>query len=164
MIIKTATENDLDAIYKADGLGFLNTDFNLIINDAGEMEEFEMKLNSSKVELKEDTTVYVVDGQLINRYYDLEGDNAYEEDEYYSVIPFDQFIMDEEKMDKMDWIRLRGSLYIRFWRDIIDNLQYTEYVKGRHEKTENIQWLIDINDKDDSFDYTTADKSKPWNM
>ena len=163
MIIKTATENDLDAIYKADGLGFLNTDFNLIINDSGEMEEFEMKLNSSKVELKEDTTVYVVDGQLLNRCYDLEGDNAYKEDEYYSVIPFDQFIMDEEKMDKMDWIRLRGSLYIRFWRDIIDNLQYTEYVKGRHEKTENIQWLIDINDKDDSFDYT-ADKSKPWNM
>lgn len=163
MIIKTATENDLDLIYRGDGLGFLNTDFNLIINDAGEMEEFEMKLNSSKVELKEDTTVYVVSGELLNKYYDLEGDNAYEEDEYYSVIPFDQLVMDPEKMERMDWIRLRGSLYIRFWKDIIDNLQYTEYVKGRHPKTENIQWLIDLNSKDDSLSVKYKADMKPWN-
>ncbi len=146
MNVKVATKEDMDALYESDGLAFLNRNFSALINDAGAFAEFNMLLNSCKIKLKEDTTVYVVSGKLMDEYYDLEGDNAFRS-KYYSIIKFEDLDI-PEFMSEMDGIRLLGSLYATSWIRVVDIANYVEYTKGRHELTEDIKYLVDINSDD----------------
>ena len=146
MIVKVATKDDLKTLYESDGLAFMNRNFTALINDPGAFEEFNMILNSCKIKLKEDTTVYVVSGKLMDEYYDLEGDNAFRS-KYYSVIKFEDLDI-PEFMSEMDGIRLLGSLSAISWIKVVDLANYVEYTKGRHELTEDIQYLVDINSDD----------------
>lgn len=150
MIVKTAVEEDLKNLYDSDGLTFSNIDFNVIVKDDGEMEDLVSKLKASKITLDVDnSTIFIVSSKLMNSYYDLEGDNACSDNEFFCVLPFD-YLDRSDQMQRLDWIHLKESLSVRFWRDVVDNCQYVEYIKGRHAKTSNIQWLIDVNSKDDS--------------
>lgn len=97
------------------------------------------KFVNSGIYLVKNITIYVADGSTVNKYYDLEGDNAYESDFHITLISFDDFkTEDSEKISSAKY-----ALNARYWRDVVDNNEYREYKKGRHKATKNIQWLID---------------------
>ena len=81
--------------------------------------------------------VYVISCEDINKFYDLAGDNAYNEDAIFIVIPFDTL------KDSDDTPSAKVTLQSRWFNDVVDNNEYREYMAGRHEKSKQIQWIID---------------------
>lgn len=152
MVIKNIGIEKLDELYDMNGFAFLNRDFNPMLKDEGALKEFKGKMKSYNVIINEDTSIYVVPASIINERYDLEGDNKFKDDTFFSVIPYNV-----DAAEVTDLIELMYYITdVLEWRTIIDRRMYTEYVKGRHEKTDNIQWLIDIN-KDEEDDDTNDD-------
>ena len=81
--------------------------------------------------------VYVVSCEDINKFYDLAGDNAYREEAIFVIIPFDTL------KDSNDTSSAKVALRARWFNDVVDNNEYREYMAGRHEKSKQIQWIID---------------------
>ena len=46
--------------------------------------------------------------------------------------------------NKNDIVAAKSTLKARYFNDVVDNNEYREYLAGRHEKSEQIQWLIDF--------------------
>jgi hypothetical protein len=81
--------------------------------------------------------IYTFTGKLMNSTYDLAGSNKYPDSLHFCGVPLNPFIKDGKYME----MKSRG---FRYFNDIVDNNEYREYLAGRHEKSEQIQWLIDV--------------------
>ena len=81
--------------------------------------------------------IYVIKGKDMNKVYDLYGDNAYPNDLHIMVIPL------KSLKKSSDIVDAKYSIKARYFNDVVDNNEYREYLAGRHEKSEQIQWIID---------------------
>lgn len=143
--IKSADEADLRMLYNNEGVAFEGVDLSSLENEEAE-EFFIKKLVSNGLSLKNDTTVYIAKGSVINKLYDLAGDNAYGDDFVISIIPYDDCIF--EYPDNTEFMKeLKINLNIRYWEDIVDNNEYREYKAGRHPHSKQIEWLVDYFNK-----------------
>lgn len=138
-IVITATEEDLKNLYEQEGAAFEQIDF-FVFARPDVWDRVYGKFVSNGLSLHDGTTVYVADGKTLNSLYDLEGDNAYQEDFHMSIIPYDSCEFEDVKIEPMK--KMKEALGIRWFRDIVDNNEYREYMKGRHESSEQISWLI----------------------
>ena len=143
MKIKSATTKNLDDLYANEAAAF-EVSFERLTDDQNFYNKFLHKLKSAGLKLKEDTTIYIVNGETLNKHYNLEGDNSYSATFKMSLIPYDdlEFLIDPLNTDDMEQLKLQ--LGIRWFKDVVDNNEYREYIKGRHEASEQIQWLIDL--------------------
>ena len=85
--------------------------------------------------------IYVLTGKDMNKAYDLYGDNAYQNDVHHVIIPL------KTLKNNKDIVSAKYTLKARYFNDVVDNNEYREYIAGRHEKSEQIQWLIDAYNK-----------------
>ena len=134
---KKATAADLKSLYNGEGLCFEGLDLN-DINKEEYHDRILKKLEDNGVVLKDKTVIYGVTGKEFNKVYDLEGTNAYDDDYHISIIPYSSCIFTSQ-----DFAEMKNALKFRWFADVVDNNEYREYKKGRHKKTQNIQWLID---------------------
>ena len=81
--------------------------------------------------------IYVTDGKSFNKAYDLYGDNAYTNNVHHIIIPLDTL------KNTDDIVSAKSTLGARYFNDVVDNNEYREYLAGRHEKSEQIQSIID---------------------
>lgn len=89
-------------------------------------------------EINTPVEVYYMSCKDINDYYDLAGDNRYDDSCIFVVVPLATL------KNISDTSSAKIDLHARYFNDVVDNNEYREYIAGRHEKTKNIQWLIDI--------------------
>lgn len=87
-------------------------------------------------EINTPVEVYVVSCKDINEYYDLGGDNKYDDNCIFIIVPLNTL------KDISDSSAAKADLQARYFNDVVDNNEYREYIAGRHEKTKNIEWLI----------------------
>ena len=88
-------------------------------------------------DIKTPVKIYVISGKDFNKIYDLYGDNAYRNDTHHVIIPLSTL------KNTKDIVAAKGLLRARYTNDVVDNNEYREYLAGRHQKSEQIQWLID---------------------
>ena len=88
---------------------------------------------------KDGTIFYIAHGKVINKTFDLEGDNSYQDSYPITIISFNDCEFDHN----MNWLEFKNNTLSRWWRDICDNNEYREYVKGSHKESAQIKWLID---------------------
>lgn len=81
--------------------------------------------------------IYVIKGKDMNKAYDLYGDNAYKDNIHIMVIPLNTL------KDNRYIVHTKQAINARYFNDVVDNNEYREYLAGRHEKSEQIQWIID---------------------
>jgi hypothetical protein len=135
---KQATSSDLDSLYDSDAYCIEGYDLselspNLII------EEF---INNNNEYIKPNTIIYIADGKTVNKHYDLEGENSYKPNFHFTIISLNSVVTTDGKYPN------KYGVKARWWRDVVDNNEYREYMKGRHKYTPRIQWLIDAYNKD----------------
>ena len=141
IIFKKASSSDMKNLYNIDGLSFEGLDLSSIKNDES-MKKLINRFYNAGVLLNNNCTIYVCTGKDVNKTYDLEGDNRYPDNYHISIISFKDFkLMDPTNYDAVS--NMKQSLGCRYWRDVVDNNEYREYIKGRHKATAQIQWLID---------------------
>ena len=87
-------------------------------------------------EINTPVEVYYMSCKDINDYYDLAGDNRYNDSCIFVVVPFATL------KNISDTSSAKIDLHARYFNDVVDNNEYREYIAGRHEKTKNIEWLI----------------------
>ncbi len=100
------------------------------------LEEYGIKVSDSY-------TLYLFKGKDINKHYDLEGENSYKDDFNICAISFNDI---EFNIGITNFKAFKENTSWRYWCDVVDNNEYREYEKGRHKKSEQIQWLIDYFD------------------
>ena len=93
------------------------------------------------VEIKTPVEIYVIKGKDMNKAYDLYGDNAYKDNIHIMVIPLTTL------KDSRYIVHTKNAINARYFNDVVDNNEYREYLAGRHEKSEQIQWIIDYHAK-----------------
>lgn len=81
--------------------------------------------------------LYVITGKDMNKAYDLYGDNAYQDNVHHVVVPL------KTLKNSKDIVPAKYTIKARYFNDVVDNNEYREYIAGRHEKSEQIQWIID---------------------
>jgi hypothetical protein len=89
-------------------------------------------------EINTPVEVYYVSCADINEYYDLAGDNRYDDNCIFVVIPLDTL------KDGSDCAPAKADLRARYFNDVVDNNEYREYIAGRHERSDSIEWIIKI--------------------
>ena len=151
--VKWATTEQIDDLYREEAAAFEEISFIGVDEDPVLLEKVLNKFESVGLSLEDDTTIYMVDGTTMNVHYDLEGDNAYNVNFKMALIPYDNLIFPNnpkeaethgEMVEIANEIQvIKNELGIRWFRDVVDNNEYREYEKGRHEASEQIQWLID---------------------
>ena len=138
--ITEATEEDLKNLYLKEGTAIEGLDLSEMKNpDTCKM--ILKKFEDEGFEIEEYSTIYIATGKLMNSVYDLEGDNAYKDDFHISIIEYDDCKFRSREREFL--AKMKENLKIRWFTDIVDNNEYKEYIKGRHEKTSHIEWLID---------------------
>lgn len=90
--------------------------------------------------------IYFVTGKVFNDVYDLAGDNAYENSVHHAIIPF------KVLKNTNDISYAKPQLRSRYFRDVVDNNEYREYIAGRHKKSPQIQWLINAYTNESYYD------------
>lgn len=91
--------------------------------------------------IKTPVETYVLTGKDMNKAYDLHGDNAYQDNVHHVIIPLKTI------KNNNDISLAKITLKARYFNDVVDNNEYREYIAGRHEKSEQIQWLIDAHNR-----------------
>ena len=81
---------------------------------------------------------YIISCKDINKIYDLAGDNAYDENCIFMVFPL------KTLKDIHDSAAVKARFGARYFNDVVDNNEYREYIAGRHKKSKQIQWIIDV--------------------
>lgn len=89
-------------------------------------------------EINTPVEVYYVSCADINEYYDLAGDNRYDDNCIFVIIPLNTL------KDGSDCAPAKADLHARYFNDVVDNNEYREYIAGRHERSDNIEWIIKI--------------------
>ena len=89
-------------------------------------------------EINTPVEVYYVSCADINEYYDLAGDNAYNESCIFVIVPLDTL------KNISDTSSAKIDLRARYFNDVVDNNEYREYIAGRHERSDSIEWIIKI--------------------
>lgn len=89
-------------------------------------------------EINTPVEVYIISCEDINNYYDLAGDNRYDDNCIFVVVPLATL------KDGSDCASAKADLHARYFNDVVDNNEYREYIAGRHEKTKNIEWIIKV--------------------
>ena len=146
LVVKMAGFEDLKMLYREEGLAFEGIDLSNINTDEG--AEFMLKkFRANGLSIKDHSFIYIATGEAMNSTFDLEGDNAYRDDFHISIIRYDDCIFERNDRDFMS--NLKTNLLVRWFRDICDNNEYKEYIKGRHDRTDNIQWIIDWHVRND---------------
>lgn len=92
---------------------------------------------AKRAEVNVPIEIYVIKGKDMNKAYDLYGDNAYQNNSHIMVIPLDTL------KNRNDIVNIKQAIRARYFNDVVDNNEYREYLAGRHEKSEQIQWIID---------------------
>ena len=75
----------------------------------------------------------------MNSVYDLHDNNRYSDDLHFTGLPLNLFMHKVDGAPAYASLKARG---FRFFNDIVDNNEYREYINGHHEKSKQIQWLI----------------------
>ena len=167
--VKWATFEDLDRLYKEEAAAFESVSFVGIDQDPIMCRKVLNKFHSVGLYLKDDTIIYMVDGTTMDVHYDLAGDNAYNANFVMALIPFDNLILplnakeatSHEELTEIGNViqAIKTELGIRWFKDVVDNNEYREYANGRHEASEQIQWLIDAKKRMGSKPSSDTDKS-----
>lgn len=89
-------------------------------------------------EINTPVEVYYVSCADINEYYDLAGNNRYNDNCIFVIIPLDTL------KNISDTSSAKIDLRARYFNDVVDNNEYREYIAGRHERSDNIEWIIKI--------------------
>lgn len=128
---EVSSKSDMDRFYKGNDFTLEGVDCNdkscqMISNFIGKRTEVNTPIE-----------IYVIKGKDMNKVYDLYGDNAYQNNIHIMVIPLDTL------KNRNDIVYIKQSIHARYFNDVVDNNEYREYLAGRHEKSEQIQWIID---------------------
>ena len=81
---------------------------------------------------------YIISCKDINKIYDLAGDNAYNENCIFLVFPLNTL------KDIHESPAVKARFGARYFNHVVDNNEYREYIAGRHEKSKQIEWIINI--------------------
>lgn len=96
---------------------------------------------AERFEVNTPIKIYGIKGKDMNKIYDLSGNNTYQDDLTIIVIPLKTLKDIKYSTDA------KYALKARYFNDVVDNNEYREYIAGRHEKSNQIQWLIDAHNK-----------------
>lgn len=80
-------------------------------------------------------------GKDVNKIFDLKSTNAYDNNFHFFAIDLNDI------PDKYDILALKNTLGFRYFSDIVDNNEYTEFAAGRHPYSDQIEWLWDAYDQ-----------------
>ena len=125
------TKSDFDKFYRGN-------DFTLegITTDEASCQMIANFL-ANRFEVNTPIEIFAIKGKDMNKVYDLYGDNAYPDTLSIMVIPLDTI------KDNKDIVSAKSAIKARYFNDVVDNNEYREYLAGRHEKSKQIQWIID---------------------
>lgn len=129
---ETHSKSDMDRFYK-------NNDFCIecLVGDEKSCQVLANILGSN-YDIKTPVEIYIIYGKDMNKIYDLYGDNAYPDDIHHVIIPLDTL------KNRKDIVSAKYKINARYFNDIVDNNEYREYIAGRHKKSEQIQWIINV--------------------
>lgn len=136
-LISDLTGAILDKLYLSDALVLEGV--NVLEGDLRDLIINELRKYNIFVELS--ATVYVFTGKEINEHYDLEGDNAYKDDFHISMISLNDVHM---SVEDTDFEGFKNNTKWRYWKDVVDNNEYREWLKGRHMMSDRIKWIVDF--------------------
>ena len=127
----TNSKSDMDTFYR-------NNDFWIeCVTGDEQFCQIIANLLAANYEINTPVEITVITGKDINKVYDLAGDNAYQNDTHHVIIPL------KTLKNIKDTSLAKYTIKARYFNDVVDNNEYREYIAGRHEKSEQIQWLID---------------------
>lgn len=124
------SKSELDRLYNSEAY------FIECVSGDEELCQIMSNLLGANFEIKQPLNIFVVNGKDFNKAYDLYGNNAYQDDVHHVIIPLD------DVGDKSAY-KAKAVLKARYFRDVVDNNEYREYMAGRHKKSAQIQWIID---------------------
>lgn len=128
---KLASKSQMNTFYR-------NNDFFIeCVSGDEEFCQIVANLLGSKFKINTPVECYVISGKDMNKVYDLYGNNAYQHDVHHVVVPLNTL------KNNNDIVAAKSRIKARYFNDVVDNNEYREYLAGRHEKSEQIQWIID---------------------
>ena len=90
---------------------------------------------------KQPVHMYWFLGKDVNKLFDLKGDNAYNNDFNFLAIDLNDI------PNNYDIYALKSNMGFRYFSDIVDNNEYTEFAAGRHPYSDQIEWLWNAYDQ-----------------
>lgn len=134
-------------VRKVDSRSGFNVIYNnndLCIEECGEpLEEFYQILANSCYtwyNVSEPVRFCFTTGKIMNKVFDLAGTNAYPDDLIITFIPLKYFKGIRNTIDA------KSRFSARYFNDVVDNNEYREVEAGRHEPSDQIQWLVDYHE------------------
>ena len=129
---KVSSKSEFDILYK-------NND--LCIEECGNpLDEFyQILANSCYVwyNISGPIQLYSTTGKIMNKVFDLAGTNAYPDNLAITFIPLKYF------KGIRTSVEAKSRFDARYFNDVVDNNEYREVEAGRHQPSEQIQWLAD---------------------
>lgn len=132
---KVSSKSEFNTLYN-------NND--LCIEECGEpLEEFYQILANSCYtwyNVSGPIQLYSTTGKIMNKIFDLAGTNAYPDNLAITFIPLKYF------KGIRNAINAKSRFSARYFNDVVDNNEYREVEAGRHEPSDQIQWLVDYHE------------------